>query len=103
MIVRRPSTSRRLHRPSIYARSARQESAVAITCGALQDGPVQILAHNRPTCDLEPSLAPVIGIHLRFDPEVRARSELRNRNACSIVPLLPHTESLSKDIRICTA
>jgi len=38
MIVRRPSTPRRLHRPSIYARSARQESAAAITCGALQEG-----------------------------------------------------------------
>jgi len=103
MIVCRPSTARRLYGPSVYAWSARQESAAVIACGALQYGPIQILVDNRPTSDLHPGLASMVGIHLGFNPEVRARSELRNRNASSIVPLLPGTKSLSKDVRVSAA
>jgi len=77
----------------VHSRVARQEILGAIGLRPLQNRPVHLLIELGPTCDLKPSLSPMVGGEQDGDPEVRAGSERGNILIAMIVPLLPDLEA----------
>jgi len=89
--------------PAIHGRIAWQEATTAITCCSLEVSPIDALADLVPTCDHEPLLASMVSTQLHPSLHVRARCDLRNGDAGSIVPLLPNIQASGMHVGLGTA
>jgi len=75
------------------------EVLITIAVCPLQVRPINIVVDRGPACDLEPSLATMVGSKPVCHVNVRARREQGNVEAARIVPLLPDVETSGIVIR----